>query len=268
MFTSTAISSPRPEAVKPIYYQLVYTNNSLNGGDDITFRPIGVNYDANLNRVALTFETEPRRSGRSSQSRRWAFGVGLVAAADWKRQFGQQHFGRKHHSGERSREPLYLGDGPRWGLARRSWSQGGDRQLRDQECDSLHARFPGSNSESGNRDNRYQHHVTRSDSDGIEVIYYNFASQLGTANSSVQLNAITEIQRTMARQVVSLYEKHIGVRFVESDNQGFTIGVGDMQVINPLTALTPVAANQPGDNITYAAGPLLANGEPIGRCDR
>ncbi|MFM8401847.1 MAG: hypothetical protein ACKOAH_28810, partial [Pirellula sp.] len=44
------------EAVKPIYYQLVYTNNTLNGGDDITFRPIGVNYDATLNRVALTFE--------------------------------------------------------------------------------------------------------------------------------------------------------------------------------------------------------------------
>ena len=44
------------EAVKPIYYQLVYTNNTLTGVDDIAFRPIGVNYDANLNRVALTFE--------------------------------------------------------------------------------------------------------------------------------------------------------------------------------------------------------------------
>jgi parallel beta-helix repeat protein len=120
--------------------------------------------------------------------------------------------------------------------------------------------FPGSNDEQGNRDNRYQHHVTRTDSDGIEVIYYNFASQLGTENSSVQLNVITEIQKTMARQVVTLYEKYLGVRFVESDNQGFTIAVGDMQVINPATALTPVASNRPGDNITYAAGPLLANG--------
>ena len=247
------------EAVKPIYYQLVYTNNSLNGGDDIAFRPIGVNYDANLNRVALTFErnldalVDPANPG-----------AGPLALASLRLRIGNDNSVNNtsvasitpaSDPGSRFSSAMDLGGG---------WLAGPGAKAAIVSSEIKNATpytldFPGSNSESGNRDNRYQHHVTRSDSDGIEVIYYNFASQLGTANSSVQLNAITEIQRTMARQVVSLYEKHIGVRFVESDNQGFTIGVGDMQVINPLTALTPVAANQPGDNITYAAGPLLAN---------
>ena len=43
------------EAVKPEFYQLVYTRNTLSGLDDISFRPSGVSYDASLNRVALTF---------------------------------------------------------------------------------------------------------------------------------------------------------------------------------------------------------------------
>lgn len=59
----------------------------------------------------------------------------------------------------------------------------------------------------------------------------------------------------MVRQVVSLYEKYLGVRFIESDNQGFTIAVGDMQAIDPTLSLTPIEANRPG-GLTYAAGPL------------
>ena len=247
------------EAVKPIYYQLVYTNNTLNGGDDITFRPIGVNYDATLNRVALTFErnldalVDPANPS-----------AGPLALASLRLRIGNDNSVNNtsvtavtpaSDPGSRFGSAMDLGGG--WLAGPGAKAAIVSSEIKNSNPYTLD--FPGANSEAGNRDNRYQHHVTRSDADGIDVIYYNFANQLGTANASVQLNAITEIQKTMARQVVSLYEKYIGVRFVESDNQGFTIAVGDMQVINPLTALTPVAANQPGDNITYAAGPLLAN---------
>ena len=122
--------------------------------------------------------------------------------------------------------------------------------------------YPGANNELGNRDNRYQHHVTRVDADGIAVLSYNFASQLGNSNSSVQLNAITETQKNMVRQVLSLYERYLGVRFTESDNLGFTIAVGDMQSINPLTSFTTVEANRTG-GLTYAAGPLLSNAAQV-----
>ncbi len=247
------------EAVKPIYYQLVYTRNTLNGGDDISFRPIGVNYDATLNRAALTFDrnldalvdpTNPNAGPLPLSALRLRIGndnsasntnvTTMTPASDPGSRFGTA---------------MDLGGG--WLAGAGAKAAIISSEIKNTTPYTLD--FPGSNDEQGNRDNRYQHHVTRTDSDGIEVIYYNFASQLGTANSSVQLNAITEIQKTMARQVVTLYEKYLGVRFVESDNQGFTIAVGDMQVINPATAITPVASNQPGDNITYAAGPLLSN---------
>jgi len=248
------------EAIKPIYYQLVYTRNTLNGGDDIALLPIGVNYDATLNRAALTFDrnldalvdpANPNAGPLPLAALRLRVGndnsasntnvTSMTPSADPGSQFGRA---------------MDLGGG--WMAGSGAKAAIISSEIKNTVAYTLD--FPGSNDEQGNRDNRYQHHVTRSDSDGIEVIYYNFASQLGTENSSVQLNVITEIQKTMARQVVTLYEKYLGVRFVESDNQGFTIAVGDMQVINPATALTPVASNRPGDNITYAAGPLLSNG--------
>ncbi|MFM9062753.1 MAG: hypothetical protein ACKOOI_06935, partial [Pirellula sp.] len=247
------------EAVKPIYYQLVYTNNTLNGGDDITFRPIGVNYDATLNRVALTFERNLDALVDPSNTQ-----AGPLPITALRLRIGNDNSVNNtsvtaitpaSDPGSRFGSAMDLGGG--WLAGPGAKAAIVSSEIKNTKPYTLD--FPGANSEAGNRDNRYQHHVTRSDADGIDVIYYNFANQLGTANASVQLNAITEIQKTMARQVVSLYEKYVGVRFVESDNQGFTIAVGDMQVINPLTALTPVAANQPGDNITYAAGPLLAN---------
>ena len=248
------------EAVKPVYYQLVYTNNTLNGGDDIAFRPIGVNYDATLNRVALTFERNLDALVNPSNP-----SAGPLPLTALRLRIGNDNsvsntsvttLAPANDPGSRFDTAMDLGGG--WFAGPGAKAAIVSSEIKNSTPYTLD--FPGSNSEAGNRDNRYQHHVTRSDADGIEVVYYNFASQLGTANASVQLNAITEIQKTMARQVVSLYEKYLGVRFVESDNQGFTIAVGDMQVINPLTALTPVAPNQPGDNITFAAGPLLANG--------
>ncbi len=99
--------------------------------------------------------------------------------------------------------------------------------------------FPGSDLEPGNRKILYQKHVTRVDTDGIEVIEYNFQGILGTANGSNQLNAITDGQKAMVRQILSLYESYLGVRFVETVSRGFTVAVGDMR------AVAPAAANGP-----------------------
>ncbi len=81
--------------------------------------------------------------------------------------------------------------------------------------------FPGANDEPGNRNIRYQQHVTTVDADGIEVIEYNFQGQLGAANGSVQLNAITEVQKTRVREIMSLYANYLGVRFVEHSRSRF-----------------------------------------------
>ncbi len=115
--------------------------------------------------------------------------------------------------------------------------------------------FPGANDEPGNRNIRYQQHVTTVDADGIEVIEYNFQGQLGTANGSVQLNAITEVQKTRVREIMSLYANYLGVRFVETAARGFTIAVGDMR------AVVGGGDNAPG-GAKLAAGVLASNGQP------
>ena len=244
------------EAVKPEFYQLVYTRNTLSGLDDISFRPSGVSYDASLNRVALTFN-------RNIDSFVDPITSASLPIAAMRLRIGNSEspstspvavLNPATDPGSRFDNATDLGGG--WLVGPGAKAAIVNSEIKNTSSYTLD--FPGANDEQGNRDNRYQHHVTRVDTDGIAVISYNFASQLGTANRSVQLNTITDAQKVMVRQVMSLYERYLGVRFTESDNLGFTIAVGDMQAINALTSLTTVEANAAG-GLTYAAGPLLSN---------
>jgi hypothetical protein len=246
------------EAVKPLYYQLVYTGDTLSGSDDFVFRPLSVNYDASLNRVALTFDRNIDQLVNPSIP-----GDVVLPLAALRLRIGNDESAVNNSvalinpatdPGDRFNSALDLGGG---------WLAGSGPKAAIVNSEIKNTTpyvldYPGANDEPSNRNNRYQQHITRVDNDGIEVVYYNFASTLGTANQSVQLNAITDIQKVMVRQAISMFERYFGARFVESDNQGFTIAVGDMQAIDPATALTPVEANRPG-GLTFAAGPLLSN---------
>lgn len=242
------------EAVKTQYYKLVYTGDTIQASDDVVLQPSSVNYDATLNRAALVFD-------RNLDTLVDGSGNPLPIAA-LRLRIGND----ESPNGSVTQQTISADPGSRFDSATDlggAWLAGSgakavivDSEIRNTTPYKLD--FPGANDEAGNRDNAYQHHVTRVDTDGIAEISYNFASQLGNANRSVQLNAITESQKNMVRQVMSLYEKYLGVRFTESDNLGLTIAVGDMQAINPLTSLTTVEANRPG-GLTYAAGPLLSN---------
>ncbi len=129
--------------------------------------------------------------------------------------------------------------------------------------------FPGGSDEPGNRNIRIQDNLRLGADtvDGTSVFYYNFQGQLGVLNGSTLLNAITETQKTRVREVLTMYEQYLGVRFIESDNLGLTIGVGDMRAIVPFPDVvggsTPGVAenNQPGLTF-YEAGNLISNGQP------
>lgn len=129
--------------------------------------------------------------------------------------------------------------------------------------------FPGGSDEPGNRNIRIQDNLRLgADSvDGTSVVFYNFQGQLGVLNGSTLLNAITETQKTRVREVMSLYEQYLGIRFVESANLGLTVGVGDMRAIVPFpdvvggTAAGVAENNQPGLT-AYEAGTLISNGQP------
>ncbi|GAB5403864.1 MAG: hypothetical protein Aurels2KO_20950 [Aureliella sp.] len=129
--------------------------------------------------------------------------------------------------------------------------------------------FPGGSDEPGNRQIRMQDNLRLGADtvDGTSVVFYNFQGQLGVLNGSTLLNAITETQKQRVREVMSLYEQYIGIRFIESDNLGMTIGVGDMRAISPFPdvvgGLTQGVAEQNQPGLTFfEAGSLISNGQP------
>ena len=243
------------EATRPQYYQLVYTANTLTSRDDIVFQPSTVNYDSVLNRATLTFNRNLDELADSSGT--------VLPVTTLRLRIGNN---QPAVNTSVTQVPVATEPGTRFDTAFNlggAWTVGGGSRAIVVESEIQNTTpfpldFPGANDEAGVRSNRYQQHVNRVDRDGIEVINYNFAAALGTANNSVQLNAITEPQKDMVRQIFSLYEKYFGVRFLESDNLGITVAVGDMLAINPLTALTPVEPNRTGGR-SFAAGPLRAN---------
>ncbi|GIW99402.1 MAG: hypothetical protein KatS3mg111_2735 [Pirellulaceae bacterium] len=120
--------------------------------------------------------------------------------------------------------------------------------------------FPGANDEPGSRQIRYQEHISGGDTvDGISTILYNFRGVLGALNNSTLLNAITEQQKVRVREVLSLYEKYLGVRFVETQDEGLTIAVGDTRAVLPDDGV--IDLNGPGAPF-YETGLLLASGQP------
>ena len=254
------------EAVKPIYYELVYTGNSANAAGVRPINPVSVSYDAALNRASLVFNRNIDALFVDANA------VALPIAALRLRIGNEQNPAGTSVSvinQEGDTNPAGRDAGSRFDTAvdlGGSWLTGPgaksaiiNAKIENSTGSPFPLDFPGANDEQGNRNNRYQQHIVRaSDASGIAVINYNFSTLLGNANQSVQLNAITETQKDMVRQIMSLYEKYLGVRFTESDSLGLTIAVGDMQAIDPVGALTTVEANRPG-SLTYAAGRLLSN---------
>jgi len=97
--------------------------------------------------------------------------------------------------------------------------------------------FPGNGDEPGHRDinvPRETHLELPLDQDSqITTLYYNFQRNYGfNPQGQALANLITENQKQRAREVFSLYARHLGVQFVETANQGFTIVTGDLRAID------------------------------------
>ena len=98
--------------------------------------------------------------------------------------------------------------------------------------------YPGGNDEPGHRDidwiERSSWRRWRTVPRGSRRIYYNFQDEYGFDPSGQVLhNAITETQKQRAREVFDFYAAYLGVNFIESATQGFTIVTGDLRAIDP-----------------------------------
>ncbi|MFO0940772.1 MAG: pre-peptidase C-terminal domain-containing protein [Pirellulales bacterium] len=101
--------------------------------------------------------------------------------------------------------------------------------------------LPGGNDDPGSRElpsqsgsdfgDTYEDHVNAlfgADSiDGVSTIYYNFKSVYATdALGNPLTNAITEKQKSRAREAFQIWSNHLGVQFVETSNLGLTMVLG------------------------------------------
>ena len=116
-----------------------------------------------------------------------------------------------------------------------------------QSSEPFISQWPGSTDAVGSRTQRRDTALAgRVDtSTGINVFPYNFASVYGRdQQGNTAQNAITDAQRTRAREVLDLYSERLGVTFVETENEGLQIVTGDLRTV-VITADTGAGADTP-----------------------
>ncbi|MBT6846869.1 MAG: matrixin family metalloprotease, partial [Planctomycetaceae bacterium] len=99
--------------------------------------------------------------------------------------------------------------------------------------------FPGGKDEPGHRDipiDDAMHILDVDNFSGIETIEYNFRSVIGLIPGTAggvqpSYNAITEEQKTRAREVFELISNYAGVQFVETAEDGLIVATGDMRTL-------------------------------------
>lgn len=259
-----------PSVLDSNFYQLIHTNETLDTRDDLVFKPSAVRYYPDAGRVSLIYNRNLDELQHPTTSV-------LLPAADLRLRVGTnesaplppiQINALANDAGDRFDNASNLAG---------QWSPGAagsqsvliDSLVRNVAPYVLD--FPGGSDEPGNRQNRYQDNLRLGADtvDGPSTFYYNFQRELGTIFGSTTIqsvNAITEQQKTRVREVFALYERYLGVRFVETQNLGFTVGVGDMRAVVPFEdvigsgAVGVQAINQPGGHY-YKSG-TLTNGQP------
>jgi len=120
--------------------------------------------------------------------------------------------------------------------------------------------FPGSSDEPGHRDIREEveaHLTAKGDAvSGISTLYYNFRDDYGAdPDGNVLSNLITPEQKERTREILEIYGQYLGLQFVETGTQGFTIATGDLR------ALDPESDTGPG-GFSSMAGTSLRNQQP------
>ncbi len=98
--------------------------------------------------------------------------------------------------------------------------------------------YPGGNNEPGTRNINVDSHLFGTpDTSGVIPVYsYNFQALLGTVLGAPAYNVITDVQKQRIREILQYYSNYLGVEFVETADQGATIGTGDVRAVDPNNA--------------------------------
>ncbi len=102
--------------------------------------------------------------------------------------------------------------------------------------------MPGSILEPGHRDIPPESHYGGGAVTGnsITTAYYNFQDFYGVLpTGDIPQNVITENQKDRAREVFEIYGDLLGIKFVETEDQGLTVVTGDLRALDPAIPTGP-----------------------------
>lgn len=210
-------------AEDPMFYDLIFTNDTVTNQDDQTFNPATVTYDPVADTATLTFGVNLHN---------------LAGAGTFRLRIGTDE--------ATPPVPIETTPGTDPGDAYRTANTlvgdisaiGNTSYLISAAIDPepYGLDWPGAIHEPGHRDiEAERHYITGADTtDGVTTVFYNFQDDYGFDPLGNQLkNLITENQKDRAREVFELFSVYAGLDFVETDNLGLTVVTGDPRAINP-----------------------------------
>lgn len=206
-------------------YQLIFTAGSATTADDVVFRPTTVVYNPNTNSAVLTF-SGPLSSLAGPGTYRLRIGDNATSVAT-------QTVNVVSDAGSSFGTATELGV-----LGTQSKALvGGAIDPPGSSPTNLpyNLNLPGGNDDPGTQNIPVESHVNGADTTpGITTLEYNFQSIYGQdPDGNTLFNQITEVQKQRVREVFEMYGYYLGVKFVETPDQGFTIATGDMRAIDP-----------------------------------
>ncbi len=87
---------------------------------------------------------------------------------------------------------------------------------------------------------------------------------MGTVNGATAYNVITAPQEQRVREVLAYYSNYLGVEFVETADQGLTIGTGDVRAVDPTVNANGVGGIEGGSEAVMNSAVDWGNSESGG----
>lgn len=228
---TTGQFAPNPSVVDPAYYQLIFTNDSVQPGDDQVFAPSSISYDPATDSAELTFASPIDQLVAGGGTFRLRVGSRASVNSSTNLPVITQ-IAEVADSGGTATSAVSLG------TLNSSMTFRIDGSVVTNSTDKLPLDFPGSNFEPGHRDIQDETHlgIGPDINPQITTAFYNFAiNRSYGVNAAGQpvFSAITPEQMKRVREIFNIYSKLFGMDFIESDGvnpdtRGMTVVVGDL----------------------------------------
>lgn len=214
-----------PTVVKPEFYQLILTEDTVTPGDDTVFNPTSITYDPVEDKAVLTFDNNIDELAGGAGTFRLRVGSNTPVDSELNPpNVGALTPGADPNGFQAGAFGL--------GSVGFGFSTVVSESLLNVQ-NQLQLDYPGDNFSPGHRDIQDQNHLGGGEDDSpfITQAFYNFAldRSYGTdAFGQPVFTSITPEQIQRVREIYEFYGAQLGIDFVETESLGMTVVVGDL----------------------------------------